>query len=191
VDLEREVAARDDDASALVESLLDARSEELMAHLGITGDDVSGVAPDRLEAWRDDAVTRLGRLLRGEEPEPSAVAEIVLSLNDVRVRDTVLWDLMDADAEEGWRRAQAVLAHCVRLAPPGAVAPAAAVLAICCWQRGDGARAGVALERALADDPSYSLALLVHQALGAGLPPGAWRGAMAGLRREECRHGVR
>ncbi len=54
---------------------------------------------------------------------------------------------------------------------------------------GDGARASVAVERALADDPAYSLALLLAQSLSAGLPPEAWREATAGLTRDECRHG--
>jgi Domain of unknown function (DUF4192) len=39
------------------------------------------------------------------------------------------------------------------------------------WQTGDGALANVALDRALADDPSYSMALLLRQVIGAGAPP--------------------
>jgi hypothetical protein len=39
------------------------------------------------------------------------------------------------------------------------------------WQCGDGALANVALDRALADDPSYSMALLLRQVISAGAPP--------------------
>ncbi len=39
------------------------------------------------------------------------------------------------------------------------------------WQCGDGALANVALDRALADDPCYSMALLLRQVISAGTPP--------------------
>ncbi|MBC7291693.1 MAG: DUF4192 domain-containing protein [Actinotalea sp.] len=46
------------------------------------------------------------------------------------------------------------------------------LLALLAWWRGDGARAGVLLERALELDPSYRLAVLVEEALTHGMPPG-------------------
>lgn len=46
------------------------------------------------------------------------------------------------------------------------------LLAVLAWWQGDGARAGVLLERALEHDPGYRLALLVDEALGHGMPPG-------------------
>jgi hypothetical protein len=58
------------------------------------------------------------------------------------------------------------------------------------WLGGDGARANVALDRALADDPDYSLGLMVSAALRSGLPPQSWRDAMSGLTRDTCRHGM-
>ena len=39
------------------------------------------------------------------------------------------------------------------------------------WQSGNGALANVALDRALADDPRYSMALLLRQVITAGAPP--------------------
>ncbi len=39
------------------------------------------------------------------------------------------------------------------------------------WQSGDGALANVALDRALGDDPDYSMALLLRQVINAGAPP--------------------
>ena len=38
---------------------------------------------------------------------------------------------------------------------------------------GDGALANIALDRALADAPGYSMALLLQEALDAGMPPSA------------------
>jgi hypothetical protein len=58
-----------------------------------------------------------------------------------------------------------------RHAQPGYVAAPAALLAFVAWQCGDGALANVALDRALADDPRYSMALLLRQVITAGAPP--------------------
>ena len=51
------------------------------------------------------------------------------------------------------------------------MAAPAALLAFVAWQSGDGALANVALDRALADDPRYSMALLLRQVITAGAPP--------------------
>ena len=59
----------------------------------------------------------------------------------------------------------------VRRAQPGYVPAPAALLAFVAWQSGDGALANVALDRALADDPRYSMALLLRQVITAGAPP--------------------
>ena len=61
----------------------------------------------------------------------------------------------------------------VRRAGPSDVAPPASLVALTAWCLGDGAFAAVAVERALADDPSYPLAVLVAEALRCGLPPSA------------------
>jgi len=50
--------------------------------------------------------------------------------------------------------------------------PALTLLAVLAWWDGDGARAGVHLDRALAADPAYRLAVLVDDALRLGMPPG-------------------
>jgi hypothetical protein len=58
-----------------------------------------------------------------------------------------------------------------RLARPGFVAAPASLLAFVAWQAGDGALANVALDRALADNARYSMALLLREALDSGAPP--------------------
>jgi hypothetical protein len=58
-----------------------------------------------------------------------------------------------------------------RRAQPGYVAAPASLLAFVAWQSGDGALANVALDRALADDPQYSMAQLLRQVITAGTPP--------------------
>ncbi len=145
------------------------------------------------EAWRDARVSQTLSLLV-DDPGPSSdarVAALVLSgLADIRVRDTVLWELArwpDATLASALGR----LVDLVRAAPAGRVAPVAAVTAVVAWLLGDGARAGISLQRALADDAAYSLAGLLAASLQAGLAPGHWRASMAELTRDECRHGAR
>jgi hypothetical protein len=58
-----------------------------------------------------------------------------------------------------------------RRAQPGYVAAPASLLAFVAWQSGDGALANVALDRALADEPRYSMAQLLRQVITAGTPP--------------------
>lgn len=51
-------------------------------------------------------------------------------------------------------------------------APALTLLAVLAWWQGDGARAGLLIDRALSADPSHRLAALIDQTLAAGMPPG-------------------
>jgi hypothetical protein len=95
------------------------------------------------------------------------IARITVALRDLRVRDDA-WARMDpADADQHLR----LWIDVVRRAQPGYVAAPAALLAFVAWQSGDGALANVALDRALADDPQYSMALLLRQVITAGAPP--------------------
>jgi Domain of unknown function (DUF4192) len=95
------------------------------------------------------------------------IARITVALRDLRVRDDA-WARMDpAHADQHLR----LWIDVVRRAQPGYVAASAALLAFVAWQSGDGALANVALDRALADDPWYSMALLLRQVITAGAPP--------------------
>lgn len=73
-----------------------------------------------------------------------------------------------AEADAACAALEAVVAHGRR----GDQAPATTLLATFAWWRGDGVRAAVLLDRALADDPDYRLAHLMRSAVDAGLPPG-------------------
>jgi hypothetical protein len=91
-------------------------------------------------------------------------------LTDSRSRDEA-WQRMLAVAprdehETLWR-------DVVRRLPDRYVAPAATLLALAAWRAGDGAVASIAVDRALAADPGYTLAELVLQALNAGISPSA------------------
>jgi len=95
------------------------------------------------------------------------IARITVALRDLRVRDDA-WARMDPSHAEAHQR---LWTDVVRRAQPGHVAASAALLAFVAWQSGDGALANVALDRALADDPRYSMALLLRQVITAGAPP--------------------
>jgi hypothetical protein len=95
------------------------------------------------------------------------LAWITVALRDLRVRDDA-WARMDPAYLDAHRR---LWIDVTRRAQPGYVAAPASLLAFVAWQAGDGALANVALDRALADDTRYSMALLLRQVITAGAPP--------------------
>lgn len=95
------------------------------------------------------------------------VAWLTVALKDLRVRDDA-WARMDPRYGEAHRR---LWIDVVRRAQPGHIAAPASLLAFVAWQSGNGVLANVALDRALADDPGYSMATLLRQVISAGAPP--------------------
>lgn len=165
-------------AVARVERLIVDLEAELDAQLG-------HAAAAVLEQWRDAQIETIEACLADRVAlDDRQWAGVLVGLCDVRVRDTVIWSLA---RQPDLAEAIEFLAEGVRRAPDGYVAAIATVLALCCWQAGDGVRAGIALDRGRADDPDYSLAELVERSINAGLPPDAWRQMMRGMERDQCR----
>lgn len=159
------------------------RREAVAAHLDAIEHPGTG-----LEKWRDQEIKHVSEVLTAASvPTPEDCARVIASLDDIRVRDTVLWDL--AQGRHDVHQVTANLVHVVQTAPDERVAPTATVLSIQQWTAGDGARANVALDRALLDDPEYSLGALVGQSLRSGLPPATWRDLMRTMPRDTCRYG--
>lgn len=125
--------------------------------------------PDALTAPGLDAVRNAIRLYRdgGTLSAPSRHAWLSLFLTSLRIRDDA-WARMDPGHHDAHRR---LWADVTRHAQPGYIAAPASLLAFTCWQGGDGALANIAVDRALADKPGYSLALLLRDTLNAGAPP--------------------
>lgn len=94
-------------------------------------------------------------------------AFLTVALGQLRVRDDA-WSRMEPGHRDAHLRLWTDL---TRLARPGYVAAPASLLAFVAWQSGNGALGNVALDRALADNPRYSMALLLRDALDAGAPP--------------------
>ncbi len=121
------------------------------------------IAEQGLAAVRD----MLGLYRGGGCADDDQVAWLTVALKDLRVRDDA-WARMDPARRDAHRR---LWTDVVRRAQPGHVAAPASLLAFTAWQCGDGALANLALDRALADAPGYSMAVLLRQVISAGAPP--------------------
>lgn len=100
-----------------------------------------------------------------------SVAWITVVLAHLAVRDDA-WSRMDP----GFRTAHLRLwTDVVRRATPAYLPAPASLLAFTAWQSGEGALANIAIDRALAADPGYSLAQLLRDIMDAGVPPSAAR----------------
>jgi Domain of unknown function (DUF4192) len=116
---------------------------------------------DAIARYRDGAAITDADLL----------AWLAVSLSHLPVRDDA-WARMDPEHRDAHLRLWTDLVR--NAAGPWVPAPAA-LLAFTAWQCGDGALASVAIDRALAGDPGYSMALLLREILDAGVPPSAAR----------------
>jgi hypothetical protein len=107
----------------------------------------------------------------GEITDDDQIAWLIMAISDIRVRDEA-WARMDPEHRAAHRRLWTDL---VRRAREPLVPAPASLLAFTAWQSGEGALANIAVERALAADPGYSMAQLIGDAVEAGLPPSAAR----------------
>jgi hypothetical protein len=99
------------------------------------------------------------------------LAWLAVLLADLRVRDDA-WARMEPRYQDEHRR---LWTDVLRGAATDYAPAPASLLAFTAWQSGNGALASCAVDRALAADPGYSMALLLSDALDAGLPPSSAR----------------
>jgi hypothetical protein len=95
------------------------------------------------------------------------IALVLTRLKDLQVRDFALGSVSTENLElycNAWR-------WLLRFAPQGYVAPVANLLAAVAYEKGDGDLAHRALDRAVKDDPEYSMTALLRQVFSAGWPP--------------------
>lgn len=117
----------------------------------------------------------LARARTGRRPTDDEVAWLALLLTDPRVRDET-W----IGADDGSPPADiAFWRDIVRRVDPARVPAPASLLAVAAYSAGDGGLANVALERALAADPAYSMAVILREVINAGIPPARLRMSMA------------
>jgi hypothetical protein len=103
----------------------------------------------------------------GRITDADSFAWLAVSLVNLPVRDDA-WARMVPEHREAHLRLWADIVR--RASGPWLPAPAS-LLAFTAWQAGDGTLANVALDRALAADPDYSMARLLRDILAAGVPP--------------------
>lgn len=110
------------------------------------------------------------------------IALVLARLQDLQVRDYAMGITTPANIEslqEMWR-------WLMRISPKGYIAPVATLFAATAYESGDGALAGRALDRAFADDLSYSLAKLLRRVFAAGWPPESFTRMRAELHPKIC-----
>jgi hypothetical protein len=95
------------------------------------------------------------------------VARLAWGLRDVDLRDRALTLALGRSAVA----AESVWTELTRRAPGSLAAAPATLLAVTAWIGGRGSLANVALERALASEPTYTFAVLLRAALDACLTP--------------------
>lgn len=147
--------------------------------------------------WQPSGPAVVGRLLAGLEDVLVRDAVLLTFVPDAdRVADRVVAGDATADVGAALRAiidpvhgtrpdrrrtaaARTVLEHLVAHAGRDGHAPALTLLAVLAWWEGDGARAGVLVDRALTAEPGHRLAVLMDDALRTGMPPGWVRAASA------------
>lgn len=94
------------------------------------------------------------------------IALVLVRLLDLQVRDYAMGITTEQNEKALW----AMWRWLLRIAPRGFVAPVATLFATMTYERGDGALAQRALERAFEDDGKYQMAKLLRRTFAAGWP---------------------
>jgi hypothetical protein len=110
----------------------------------------------------------------GQFASHDEAAWLALGLLELRVRDDA-WSRMIPEYNQAHQRLWTDL---TRLATGRYVTAPASLLAFTAWQSGNGALAVVALDRALAAGPGYSMAVLLRDPITSGMPLSAMRPLM-------------
>ena len=131
---------------------------------------VSSDAEEINDLQRDGAtaiIDLVGEYREGRGAEDrELVARVIGRLSDIQVRDFALGSHSEESVDHYW----AMWRDLLRIAPRGFIAPIGSLFAALAYERGEGALAHKALDRALADDDQYSLALLLRRVFTAGWP---------------------
>ena len=143
------------------------RSAQLIAQAARSGR--NGAARRLIGTAGLDAVREAIDVYRagGQFSVDADAAWLLVALQDLRIRDDA-WARMDPRYKKQHLRLWTDL---TRRARPGYVAAAASLLAFVAWQNGNGALANVALDRAEADNPGYTMARLLREVIDSGAPP--------------------
>ena len=99
--------------------------------------------------------------------DKNLIALVIARLQDLQVRDYAMGITDSENIETLWSMWRWLL----KIAPKGFIAPIAALFSAVSYEKGDGAMAQRALDRAFVDDMRYPLAKLLRRVFAAGWPP--------------------
>ena len=143
------------------------------------GDDVTAQQRDGANAINEMAIA----FSKDQKIEDKSVVALVLvRLLDLQVRDYAMGMTTEETSDQLWD----MWRYLLRLAPQGYVAPVAVIFATMSYERGDGALAQRALDRAMEDAPGYQMAKLLRRTFAAGWPPSAFTQMRADLHPKIC-----
>ena len=109
------------------------------------------------------------------------VAKALVRLKDLQVRDFALGS-MNAESDlyfDAWK-------WLLKKSPEGFIAAPATLFAVAAYERGDGAMANLALEKAESDQPSYSMIKLLRELFRSGKSPAIFSELRAELHPKVC-----
>lgn len=154
-------------------SLLDTVTRERFAHeVDMAAAETEDLTPGRLFSR---ATAIVAAVHRAGHVEDRQAAFLAVALTVITVRDALL-SLADSDHAEAAEQVWVYLTR--RLTGPDR-APAATMVGVWSYARGDGPLAGVALQSALEAAPEYSFAVLLDTALQNGVRPDVVRELIA------------
>ena len=163
------------DSRAELKALIAPESDEMLARRAAKLDVLSeeaererGVPSGNGQRDLDIVLSAVARVAEGAALTEDDLLRVLLALSDSRVRDIALSTAFGesaAAAEQLWL-------DLVRKAPPPELADVGALLAVAGYLRGDGALAGVVLERIEEVRPDHRLGALLRKALDLGIAAG-------------------
>lgn len=126
-------------------------------------------------------------LTGGNSLSEKNIARVATGCSDLQVRDVILLSiahrkLKDIEVAE-------VLSELLPHLRGRWTAPVATVAAIAWWIYGNGAKANMCIDRAVTEDPSHNLAILVRTALVYGVPASFWIESVSELSGDDCLQG--
>ena len=138
----------------------------------------------RLQRQGVNAIIELAMEFKGAgfSGNKALIALVLARLLDLQVRDYAMGMSTEESCEQLWDMWRWLL----RIAPRGYVAPVAVIFAIMSYERGDGALAQRALDRAFEDSAKYQMAKLLRRTFAAGWPPSAFTEMRADLHPKIC-----
>jgi len=114
--------------------------------------------------------------------DKNLIALVLVRLLDLQVLDYAMGMTTTETSDQLWDMWRWLM----RTAPVGYVAPVAVIFATMSYERGDGALAQRALDRAMVDSPGYQMAKLLRRTFAAGWPPSAFTQMRADLHPKIC-----